>query len=54
MLLPLLLSGCSDDRPPVPTTEESEQLNEVEQLLNEEAKEEGPEDRSSGPSNETD
>jgi hypothetical protein len=47
----LLLASCGDDRPPAPTAEESEQLNEVEELLNEEAaKEEGPEDSSPGPS----
>ena len=33
----LLLAACGDDRPPAPTAEESEQLNEVEQLLNEQA-----------------
>ncbi|MGI8611562.1 MAG: hypothetical protein ACR2KH_04725 [Sphingomicrobium sp.] len=47
----LLLAGCGDDRPPAPTAEESEQLDEVEDLLNQEAEnQEGPEDRSSGPS----
>jgi hypothetical protein len=47
----LLLAGCGDDRPPAPTAEESEQLNEVEELLNQEAEnQEGPEDRSPGPS----
>ena len=47
----LLLAGCGDDRPPVPTAEESEQLNQVEELLNQEAaKEKEPEDRSPGPS----
>lgn len=33
----LILTACSDDRPPVPTAEESEQLNEVEELLDEES-----------------
>jgi hypothetical protein len=48
----LLLAACRDDRPPAPTAEESEQLNEVENLLNQEAEnQEGPEDRSPGPSN---
>ena len=29
----LLLSGCSDDQPPTPTAEESDLLNEAEELL---------------------
>ena len=33
----LLLAACGDDRPPAPTPEESEQLNEAEELLNEHA-----------------
>ena len=45
----LLLSACGDDRPPAPTAEQSDQLNEAEDLLNAEAEhEKGPEDRSSG------
>ena len=48
----LLVAACRDERPPAPTAEESEQLNEVEDLLNQEAaKEKGPENRSPGPSN---
>jgi hypothetical protein len=47
----LLLASCGDERPPAPTAEEAEQLNEVEDLLNQEAaKEEGPENRSPSPS----
>jgi hypothetical protein len=47
----MLLAACGDDRPPAPTAEESDQLNEAEELLNQEAaKEKGPEDRSPGPS----
>jgi hypothetical protein len=47
----LLLSACRDDRPPAPTAEESDQLNEAENLLNQEAaNEKGPADRSPGPS----
>ena len=30
-----LLTACGDDRPPVPTAEESDQLNATENLLNE-------------------
>ena len=33
----LLLAACADDRPPAPTAEESDQLNEAEDLLNEQA-----------------
>lgn len=33
----LLLSACGDDRPPAPTPEQSDQLNEAENLLNEQA-----------------
>jgi hypothetical protein len=47
----LLLAACSDDRPPAPTPEQSDQLNEAENLLNQQAaNEKGPEDRSPGPS----
>lgn len=31
----LLLMSCGDDRPPVPSAAESDQLNEAEELLNE-------------------
>jgi len=45
------LAACRDDRPPAPTPEQSDQLNEAENLLNAEAaNEKGPEDRSPGPS----
>jgi hypothetical protein len=51
----LLLATCSDDRPPAPTADEAEQLNEVEDLLNQEAEnQEGPGNRSPGPSNSSD
>ena len=33
----LLLQACGDDRPPAPTAEQSDQLNEAEALLNAEA-----------------
>ena len=49
-MLVLTLSACRDERPPAPTAEQSAQLNEAEELLNQQAaKEKGPEDRSSGP-----
>ena len=56
LLLSLLLApACRDNRPPAPTAEESDQLNEAEDMLNGvAANEEGPEDRSSGPSNSSD
>jgi hypothetical protein len=55
LLIILLRAACRDDRPPAPTAEEAEQLNEVEDLLNQEAEnQEGPEDRSPGPSNSSD
>ena len=51
-----LLTACRDDRPPAPTAEESDQLNDAENMLNAEANaqpahnQQGPEDRSPGPS----
>jgi hypothetical protein len=48
----LLLAGCRDQKPPAPSTEQSQQLNDAEDMLNNVAQnEEGPEDRSPGPSN---
>ena len=47
------LAACGDDRPPAPTAEQSDQLNEAEDLLDQEwppRSKEGPEDRSPGPS----
>ena len=50
----LLLTACRDGRPPAPTAEQSQQLNEAEDLLdNMAANEEGPE-QSPGPSNSSD
>jgi hypothetical protein len=49
----LLLAACREQRPPAPTPEQSQQLNEAENMLdNMAANEEGPE-RSPGPSNST-
>ena len=50
--VPLLLAACSDDRPPAPTPEEAARLNEAEAMLNNVAEtQEGPANRSAGPSN---
>jgi hypothetical protein len=53
LLLLLPLSACREARPPAPTSEQSSQLNDAENLLNAEANEEGPEQRP-GPSNSSD
>ena len=51
----LLLAACGDDRPPAPTAEQSDQLNQTEDLLNQEAaKEKGPESKPPGPSKKSD
>ena len=50
----LLVAACKDHRPPAPSTEQSQQLNEAENMLdNMAANEEGPADRSTGPFNES-
>ena len=55
LVLALLPASCRDERPPKPTVEQSQQLNEAENLLdNMAANEEGPADRSTGPSNSSD
>ena len=47
----LFLAACRDDRPSAPTAEQSDQLNEAENLLNAEAAhEKGPESSLPGPS----
>jgi hypothetical protein len=33
----LVLAGCGEQRPPAPTPEQNDQLNEAEAMLNEEA-----------------
>ncbi len=47
-----MLSACRDQAPPAPSAEQSAQLNDAEDMLNDlGANEEGPMDRSTGPSN---
>ena len=51
----LLLVACKDNRPPRPTAEQSQQLNDAEDMLdNMASNEEGPADHSAGPSNQSD
>ena len=38
--LVLFLAGCREQRPPAPTPEQNDQLNEAEEMLDEEAGEE--------------
>jgi len=55
LALMLLVAACREQGPPAPTSEQSGQLNEAESLLNElAANQEGPADRSTGPSNSSD
>ena len=48
--LALLVAACADDRPPAPTAEENERLDEAEAMLNEMGNEEGPEAEAPDPS----
>ena len=51
VLLAVLLTACHNEAPPAPNSEQAEQLDETEAMLNElAANEEGPADRSTGPS----
>ena len=50
----LLIAACHDRRPPAPTAQQSQQLNEADSMLNDLANEEGPEANASGPSNVSD
>lgn len=50
----LLATACRDQGPPAPSAEQSQRLNEAEDMLNHMANnEEGPADRSAGPSNQS-
>jgi hypothetical protein len=52
LLLALMLGACRKEQPAAPTREQSAQLNEADEMLNDvAANEEGPADRSAGPSN---
>ena len=46
-VLVLALAGCGEQRPPAPTSEQNDQLNEAEAMLNEE----GPGTEAPDPSN---
>jgi len=51
----LILCSCQREQPAKPTAAQSAQLDDAEKMLNEvAANEEGPVDRSTGPSNHTD
>jgi hypothetical protein len=47
----VLAAGCHDNRPPAPTAEQSNQLNEADAMLNDLSNEEGPAANATGPSN---
>ena len=50
----LSLGACHKDQPPAPTAVQAEQLNDADAMLDNFANEEGPADRSTGPSNSSD
>ena len=55
LLAIVMLCACNDHRPPQPTAEQSQQLDEAEGLLdNMASNEEGPEANASSPSNRSD
>ena len=55
LALAVFVSACRDERPPAPSAEQARQLNEAENMLdNMAANEEGPADRSTGPSQKSD
>ena len=54
ILAALLLTACNrEEQPQAPTAEEAARLNDAEAMLNGLANEEGPEDFSPGPSNQS-
>ena len=54
ILAALLLTACNrEEQPQAPTAEEADRLNEAEAMLNGLANEQGPEDFSPGPSNQS-
>ena len=56
MIFPLflILAACGKEQPAAPTAEQSAQLNDAENMLDAAANEEGPADRSTGPSSNSD
>jgi hypothetical protein len=54
LCLLLFVPGCRKAEPPAPTAEQSAQLNEADQMLDNVANEEGPEANASGPLNSSD
>ena len=54
LLSTLLLAACNrEERPAAPTAEQADRLNDAEAMLNSLTNEEGPEDFSPGPSNQS-
>jgi len=52
VLLAVMLTACRSEAPPAPTSEQADQLDDAEAMLNDlAANEEGPANRSTGPSN---
>jgi hypothetical protein len=54
MIILLALAACQDKRPPTPTQDQSDQLNEADSMLNGLANEEGPDANAPSPSNSSD
>jgi hypothetical protein len=49
-LLAIMIAACGEPHPAAPTAEESARLDEAEAMLNDAAKEKGPEANAPGPS----